>query len=109
VEKRYIIDFMQSLSCTQFSFSIFIDRDRLTTEIDKETDRSSMESFLLAMLSKERNARPFGLEKSKSRSTNFANAYYGAFNRKPVFFIPLPTPGYRVFGMQNRASSPSIE
>lgn len=58
---------MQSLSCTQFSFSIFIDRDRLTTEIDEETDRSSMESFLLAMLSKERNARRRDRSVSKSR------------------------------------------
>lgn len=103
---------MQSPVFSYASLTIFIDRDRLITEIDNEIDQSNMESFLLAMLSKERTRarrRDGSVSKSKSRSTNFANTYYRASNRKPVFFIPLPTPGYRVFGMQNRASSPSIE
>lgn len=57
--ENYIMDSMQS-PIFSYDLMIFIDRDRLTIEIDNEIDQSSVENFLLAMLSKERTRRSPG-------------------------------------------------
>jgi len=84
------------------SISFSANRDRASKSEQERTRVIEFGKFFCHDLSKERRRASAHDASPKSRSTNFAQATpITASNRKPVFLIPLLTPGYCVLACKS--------